>query len=306
MNKIPLAAALVLLSAAAASAQISDDEPAIQGVSAAPKPAAKAKAAACNDGITVKWKNKFCESVDDCVTFCECACDFDATKFSGKGTQTSDGSITCDKLPAGGTAGGVDKDKLLDATSLTYVEVDPKTKATQEMLDHLTALNTQLTSSANRQSESYKVRVKNCYRPFQNENERLCRLVLGWKGKADAAEDDKTKEDALKWADPRNHGLVWPGGNPHSSGVACDIVLIDSAGTECFGCKANDSKKLCSMSQKDASEYLVDELTSTAVGASRLTFEAWHFAWAKLANESLCTGDGCDSYWPVTCKPGNK
>src|SRR5947208_2288134 len=96
MQASTLAAALLCAMTGAARAQISEDggPPAVEAKAVPKTPAS------CTDGITVKRPGKFCETLEDCVQFCSCACDFAADKW--KKDSSKDASTTCSNIPTGG------------------------------------------------------------------------------------------------------------------------------------------------------------------------------------------------------------
>ncbi len=301
-----LLALLSLLAAAPLNAQLSEDAiPDAKPVAVA----ASAKPKSCTDGITVKRPGKFCESLEDCVTFCSCACDFDAAKWDPKAKK--DGSVTCPRMPLEGQGMIPDKSpELADVPhDMTYVTANDKVRATKDTIAALKRLDAQLASSPARAEHDFTLHVGNCFRPQEYDSLRECRYVLGYSYEAEQAEDETTKAQHLWSANPNNQGLTWPGATPHSAGFACDIVLRDSKEADCFGCQAGTKKSpTCSIEAKLASRLADEVITSTTVGASRLTFEAWHYAWGRMSSyDSLCQAPDCqDKYWPITCRPGNR
>lgn len=265
-------------------------------------PAAQA-APACTDGITPRSPGKFCDNVEDCMTFCSCACTFDATKW--KSGVKNDGSTTCPGLSETGVGMlARDSAELRDLTALPHITFRAGTRATQDVIDGLRRLSEHLEASPERIRLGYTVHVKSCYRSHLTDTVPECGFVL--KAKHMLAKKDLTEEKRAYWldrADPRNLGLAWPGRTPHSGGYACDLILLDAAGRDCFDWRAGvPGTPTCSIAQKTASSIMDEAATNPTVGARRLRYEAWHFEWGPSA--AGCVHPDCgDKHWPPTGRP---
>lgn len=250
---------------------------------------------------------KICDTLDDCMALCSCACRFDKTKWADK---KGDGSTTCTGLPETGVGMLPPDDATLLAVSTTmpHVKVPRGVKGIQAVLDGLQHLSDHLAASENRRRLGYTVRVGSCYRRHLEDSVPECGFTLKAKYMLDKPGNDQATIDRWRSSgDPNNLGLSWPGRTPHSGGYGCDIILVDSRGQDCFDWRAGvagpNGPPTCSIAARDAAAYLVDEATGAGVDAKRLSFEAWHFEWGAQA--SGCRGADC-SAWPITGKPGNR
>jgi hypothetical protein len=316
MSARPLPRIALVALAALSSAAFADDDPnalvqrarAAQSVPQAPPPAAATHTAAeCSAANPEPSPGVFCNSVETCRSFCACACVFDATKW--KPDVKNDGSTTCPGMPTN-EAGMISPDSpdLTVLPSYTYITHDRGEKAGPAALAGLAALETRLESSENRRRYNYTVRVVSCYRPQSDDSVPECGFVLkGAYMLARVKAPDQTKYWQEK-SDPRNLGLTWPGRTPHSGGIACDLVLLDSRGNPSFDSRAGvDGAPTSAIPARDASRMLDEEVTAAEVGGSRLTFEAWHYEWGVDGQGGRCKAPDCaNNYWPVTGRPGNR
>jgi hypothetical protein len=317
---LPGTPALLLLAAClAAPARADDDAAALlknmqQNVPKVVIPEAKsleATPAQCAPLAHPTHAGKICDTLDDCMALCACACRFDKTKW--RADVKDDGSTTCTGLPETGVGMLPPEDATLLAvsTGMPFVKVPRGIKAIQATLDGLQHLSDHLAASENRRRLGYSVRVGSCYRRHLEDSVPECGFTLKGKYMLDKPNNDQaTIEHWRSSADPNNMGLSWPGRTPHSGGYGCDIILVDSRGQDCFDWRAGvtpppgqNGPPTCSIPARDAAAYLVDEATAAGVDAKRLTFEAWHFEWGTDA--SGCRGADC-SAWPITGKPGNR
>mgnify|MGYP000964109437 CR=1 FL=1 len=112
---------------------------------------------------------------------------------------------------------------------------------------------------------------------------------------------EKQKEN-LAWAtkaqDVRNLGRAWPGANPHSAGVGCDIQMLDTHGTALFEWKVTPEQATAKV--REASRALDQAVTQA--GGKRLTYETWHYEWGGMS-QSRCTYPDCDAFWPPKGAP---
>ncbi len=253
---------------------------------------------------------KICDTVDDCMALCACACKFDKTKWDPN--KKDDGSTTCTGLTETGT--GMlppDSADLVPVAALPFVSVPAGLKATQAAADGLRHLSDRLAASPTRQRLNYTVRVGSCYRRHLEDSVPECGFSLKAKYMLDKPNNTQAVIDRWRTsADPNNLGLSWPGRTPHSGGYGCDIIVVDSRGQDCFDWRAGvtpppgqNGPPTCSIPARDAASYLVDDATAAGVDAKRLTFEAWHFEWGDQATG--CRGADC-SAWPITGRPGNR
>lgn len=299
---------LALLAAAlpARADEISDILKRAKESPAVAAPEAKAVAVpvpACTDGIVPKRAGKFCTNAADCRKFCSCACSFDKTKWRN---VRDDGSTTCgSEMPDTGTGMlPADSDRLHPASSLPFVSVGAGITATQDALDGLQRLSDHLASpgNANRARHGYTVRVLNCYRPHREDSVRECGYVLKAQYMLAKDLDAKARASWEEKSDPNNLGLSWPGRTPHSGGYACDMVLVDSSGRDCFDWRAGvDGTPVCSISQKLASALMDEEAAGPEAGGRRLAHEAWHYEWGPDAKG--CVHPDCAARWPLDGKP---
>lgn len=303
--RLPAFLVLALLAAPAGADEVSDLlQRAREGAANVQAPQATfALPPACTDGIAAR-PGKFCENLDDCMRFCSCACSFDVHQW--KPNVKNDGSTTCGaRMPETGI--GMlppdSADLVPIPTTWTYLAVPRGITGTRDVYAGLKSLADSLAASAERTRLGYTVRVGSCYRRHLEDTVPECGFVLKAKymlaKSTDSAYQSKWRENG----DPTLKGLTWPGRTPHSGGYACDIVLVDRSGGDCHDSRAGvDGAPVCAIDARTAVDRLLAE--TSASGAKRLTFEAWHFEWG--ANASGCAGEACSAYWPVTGKPGNR
>lgn len=222
-------------------------------------------------------------SMAECKAFCSAACDI-----------LPSGGANCPRVPTSGE-GLIAKDssQLMSIAkalpNLKYVKVAAGAKATQEVVDGLKRLDGWLATSPDRAKYNYSIQVNNCWRDGVYDSKVECYFIM----------KDKNPQD-LK--------LAWPGATPHSSGKACDLVLVDQAGkvaTPSTACTA-DAKTSSGVDFKTASKLLDEALTNDVVGAQRLNYEAWHFEWggAVRADDCRCKAPECqEKFWPPSCTP---
>jgi len=254
--------------------------------------------------------SSFCTDLNSCKTFCCCACDFDLTKW--KGENPYDGSASCPRSPQGGP-GTIDpgyrdlKDLYDTLKGSRYLTSYGGKSATRAVANGLKRLDTYLSTWQKRKDNDFKVKVKNCYRraigntktELDGNTEGVCGMV--YKLMRNEGQPGVTDQKyAAMEADANNRvwDMTWPGATPHSSGVACDLVLIDKDGAECFDLRDTDQGPRCSIEKKLAISLLNEAATSAEVGAKRLDYEAWHFEWGG-GDKCRCSGSDCDKITPL-------
>lgn len=259
----------------------------------------------CREGIQAA-PGTFCQTVADCRAFCSCSCTFDEHGWTTK--ESDDTSTDCPNLPGSGpgiiAADSADLHPL--PNDYRYIVHDDGARATDDVLAALRRLDARLAASPQRASWDYKIRVQNCWRSHVADTVRECGYVLKAKFMLAKKDPPKGRDYWEEKSDPRNLGLVWPGFTPHSAGIACDLVLLDRRGNPSFDSRAGvEGAPTSSIPAHDAVQLIDAELTNDDVGARRLTYEAWHFEWgaSEFSSGSLCKGDVCDRYWPVTGVP---
>lgn len=125
------------------------------------------------------------------------------------------------------------------------------------------------------------IQINNCWRDWRDDFNGQCSIIAR-----------PTKNEPPAWYSG------WPGAGPHSSGYACDVVLMKN-GQVISGVKSNQT---CS-SKGAGSKLLVAILTNPTVGARRLNYESWHFNWAGW-NTCYCAMEECDKHiYPVGSGP---
>lgn len=262
---------------------------------------AAARPASCTDGITAP-EGVFCDSVDECVRYCSCACTFDPKKWTA---DKRDQSTTCTLPRSGPGMVPPDSADLVPVSStLPYVAVPRGLRATADARDGLIALSAALSASAKRAERNYSVRVGSCYRRHETDSEPECGYVLKGNYMIGKSTTDAKREYWREKANPMNLGLAWPGRTPHSGGYACDVILVDANGRDCFDWRAGaGDPPTCAIAAREASSLLDEEMAGT--GALRLSYEAWHYEWGP--NAKGCRHPDCAAkYWPLTGKPGNR
>jgi len=256
----------------------------------------------------------FCSDFDSCVAYCRCACErFDITKWDPDARD--DGAATCSGFPADAPRSIADGSPQLKTITgpFQFIDVDGAPRATQEVLDGLARLDAKLRSSETRQRLGYRFRVGSCFRSVRYDSQPECGYVLKAKHMVDKSRRAGDDEGVKRWrrsGNPNNLGLAWPGVSPHSAGVACDLILTDRQGNDCYdwraGVEAPEGQKpvpTCSIDTRQAARLAVAEATDPSVGARRLSYEAWHFEWDSAPASSRCVGSDCDAVWPLTGHP---
>lgn len=302
---VPRLAALVLCASVLSAAPARGDDAAdllAQARARAGRETAAPASATCSEGVASAVHGKLCRGVADCQAYCSCACSFDPHKW--RADVKDDGSTVCPGMEE--TGEGMlppDSTELLSVPSLPYLSVPAGVKATREALDGLTRLSAALEASANRRRYGYTVRVASCYRRHTEDSVPECGIVLKGKYMLDRVTDPARRREWLASSDPNHLGLSWPGRTPHSGGYACDLILRDGSGRDCFDWRAGVAGSAsCSIDQRLASSLMDEEATSDAVGARRLDFEAWHFEWGPNAHG--CRAPECaDRHWPPVGHP---
>jgi hypothetical protein len=302
------AAALFLAASSAARAQ--DDvrgvlRQAREGADPAPLEGAPMAAPDCREGITVRRSHQFCDSVEDCRRFCSCACTFDPTQWYD---DRRDRSVECSRAPDSGEGLLAPDDPGLSPLTeapFRFIDGAAGKQASRAVVDGLRRLDDRLAASPERRRLDYRVRVVSCYRSPQNEVVKDCWLIR--KAMHMLAKDDLSPAKRDFWTarlDPNRVGRAWPGATPHSAGAACDLVLVDAAGADCFDWRAGvEGAPRCSLDPSLASRLMDQEVTDPAVGARRLDFEAWHYEWGTTAGSRCVHPDCADNHWPPTGSP---
>ena len=263
----------------------------------------------------VTSSGKFCDSVESCKTFCCCACttSLDGAWWSERSPY--DGRTTCPRSPTSGDgimapdSGDLhDLGTLLTATEVPWLSDYSGKRATQAVADGLKALNDQLAALPDQAKKKLKVRVGSCYRravgnsltPTAGDGnaEAVCGMVYKMLRVENSPRSDQATKDAWHEHAANVWQMAWPGYTPHAGGIACDLVLVDGSGSDCFDVAAGDASGAhCSLGDRASSE-LMDKLVG-ATGGWRLDFEAWHYEWGG-AHDCRCQGDGCKRFYPPT------
>lgn len=272
------------------------------------EPEAKAMPpSSCMKGIKPALEGQFCDNVADCRKFCSCACVFNPDNWPAPAPGVhDDGSTKCGaSMPD--TGPGMlppNSPALHPIPNMDFITVRPGATAIQETIDGLRRLSDGLRTSKHREKHNYTVRLRNCYRPHRTDSVPECGYIL--KGKYILSKKNIDENMRAYWEEhqnPLNLGLAWPGMTPHSGGYACDLVLVDGKGQDCFDWRAGvKGTPTCSIKQSLASALLDLEVTSAAVGGKRLRYEAWHYEWGP--NASGCVYPDCaQNHWPPRGKP---
>jgi hypothetical protein len=187
------------------------------------------------------------------------------------------------------------------------VKSSPSARATTEVVNGLKRLDAYLAASPSREKYNYRVRVKSCYRPAIDDTEKECNFVLKAMHILKKYPQDKRKR--AEWTpklNPNNLGLAWPGATPHSSGQACDLVLVDEDGRESFDWRVGAGAPHSSIDQRLASKMLDEAVTNDTVGGRRLNYEAWHYEWGTSIGCRCKDPECADKFWPPLGKPNCK
>jgi D-alanyl-D-alanine dipeptidase len=188
--------------------------------------------------------------------------------------------------------------------AFSAIKVGPDTRATQGVIDGLTKLDA--IAAAAPWKGKYTVFVKSCYRPVEPEMREDCEYILkaahSLKTYAETPPVTDQQRKNLAWAqkaqDVRNLGRAWPGANPHSAGVGCDIQMLDTRGKALFEWKVTPEQATPKV--QEASRALDQAVTQA--GGKRLTYETWHYEWGGMS-PSRCTYPACDAFWPPKGSP---
>jgi len=255
----------------------------------------------CDD--TNLMLTKFCDSIDSCKSYCEKTC----TKHSNdmKSTCTRVMTEGPGMLPPGSPA------LKTIPRSMKHVSVSGAQHATQLVLDGLAKLDDVIDKDPS--WRGYKVLVKDCYRSIVEEVETECGLVLWGHHVRDKLKNNPPTTDAEKhqahlaeiWVSPPKAGLAWPGADFHTSGNACDVVVIDHEQKWATSCAADNNGYGPPHTSKaidvHAASKMLDDAMSKA-GAKRLDYEMWHYEWGMPADIGCrCQGSECDKHWPPQC-----
>lgn len=272
---------------------------------------------ACQDLVTPAPKpGKLCTDFENCEKYCGCACTFHKEKW-GKEEEDTDcpgADVTGVRMLASNDTKLFDLKKKLEDLKQTFSVLElpgGQTLVTQEVFDGLTKLDAALRDSPKKAEKKYRARIGNCYRTHLKDTQKECGLVLKASYMLTKVKGDAEKEAHwLEEGNPQKKGLAWPGATPHSAGTACDIILMDEHGVDCFDWRAGIVLKpgekgppVCTIEAREAVNLLTDIATAEAVGARRLNYEAWHFEWDPSYTDARCAGDDCQRYWPLTGKP---
>ncbi len=248
---------------------------------------------------------RFCTG-DACKKWCGDRCTLNAHAWTTScpgAPKTAKGAI-----PASSTSLG-------PIPKMKYVSAAHGQRATAEVIAGLKRLDDYLAASPSRAQMNYTAHVKDCFRDIAHEVDVECGyIVKGWHiiDKWAAITRPLTDEEAAKkksematadrMIDPNKLGLAWPGADFHTSGNACDIVLLDSAGHEATSCGLHVGNRSSKLLDVEAASKLLDEaLTNERVGAMRLDFEMWHYEWGG-ATGCRCKAPDChDKFWPPMC-----
>lgn len=315
---MPPGALIVLLAACFVRAQGPGEilRRAAESADAAPIAAVRA-GPNCRQGIQVRRAHQFCDDVDECQTFCACACAFDPHGWVRNVTESG---VECPNAPdtGEGLLAPDSQDLLpLDARfepggararagfAFRHVVGAGGHRAVRAVVEGLQRLDDWLAASEERRRLGARVRVKSCYRAPQSEVSKDCGLIL--KARHVLAKPDLKPADREYWTarlDPNQFGRAWPGATPHTAGHACDLVLEDPAGSPCFDWRAGVADApTCSIEQRAASRLMDEAATNDAVGGRRLDFEAWHFEWDTDSGSRCRHPDCADRHWPPTGSP---
>ncbi|MBI3564094.1 MAG: hypothetical protein HY079_02725 [Elusimicrobia bacterium] len=264
---------------------------------------------------------RFCDGTASCERFCCCSMAYDHSKWSG----VYDWRTTNVKAPV--DIRGTLKPDAAELTDLSAslsgarVLTDLRGKrSTRAVADGLSRLDAALDADPERATLRYTVSVRNCYRraigntlepraPVPDANaEAVCGELFTMMHFEDLPVRTEIQEKVLAGLHsgaPHAFLMAWPGSTPHAAGDACDLVLKDARGQDCFDARAGtpDSPH-CSIDQRKAVAILSHAVARA--GGARLDYEAWHFEWGGKtgAGSCRCQGEACDPIWPVTTAAG--
>lgn len=262
---------------------------------------------------------QFCGGVESCEKYCCCAMSFDITKWSGVYDDKVRNFGAPEDIP--GTLRPDSPDlvrldrELTSPQVLTGYSGKIGTRAAAQGLQRLDAILARVRAAPPKpEMAGFTVEVKNCYRraigneivsalepDAKNGNaEAVCGELFLMMHYEDMPNKTKKQNDllaAIQTYKDKAFLMAWPGYTPHAAGVACDLVVKDAAGHDCFDATAgHDKSPVCAIDARDAVNLLNRAVAES--GGSRLTYEAWHFEWGGPTG-SRCTGADCDSIWPI-------
>jgi signal transduction histidine kinase len=270
-------------------------------------------------------RTQFCGSVAGCEKYCCCAFAFDPAKWAGEydwATTNVSAPVDIPGTQRPDSKELVDLGKTLhDIKVLVGYKGKIATQGAAAGLQRLDAVLLDLRDASAYKNQPFTVAVGSCYRrAIGNSIKPLS--PAGPDGNAEAVcghlflkmffEDmpkRTEKQDhvlkALTNGAPSAFMMAWPGYTPHAEGVACDLILRDEKGQDCFNAVAGVAgSPKCAIDQQTAVALLTHAVADA--GGSRLDFEAWHFEWGGRSGKGSCrcAGAGCDSIWPITTSVG--
>jgi hypothetical protein len=242
---------------------------------------------------------KLCTDEKSCAAFCSCACDFDATKWRPSGQPEDTTSCPMDRANYRGAGMlAADSPDLTVVRDMPYVNMVGTVRASKKVAEALQRLNDHLARSPDRAARGYRAQVQSCWRDARENTTSSCSHILKALHMMKKLEG---KPERAEWEERLNVqklGLGWPGAGAHTTGMGCDIVLIDSAGKMCFDERVGKGAPSCSIPQREASRILDEAVTSATVGGRRLNYEAWHFEWNDNT-DCRCKAPQCaNDFWP--------
>jgi hypothetical protein len=232
---------------------------------------------------------KICKTAADCLPYCKnagCTKVFCTKEEMRNGYSPNCINVTrsndCDwsRFPS------LNSSSVLESTSPDLIpssrwpsmnNIKPRggAKASKLVVEGLQRADAYITK--NYPGQGLSIQINNCWRDWHDDFNGQCSIIAR-----------PTKNDPSAWYSG------WPGAGPHSSGYACDVVLMKN-GQAISGVKSNQT---CS-SKGPGSKLLVEILTNPTVGARRLNYESWHFNWAGW-NSCYCAMEECDKHiFPV-------
>ena len=245
---------------------------------------------------------KFCGDVEGCKAFCSCACTLHLNKWKNPkdtpGGSGNDGATDCPGVPQTGKGIAPPPD-LVSIPKMKYVKASASARATAEVIDGLKRLDAYLATAPSRVEYKYSVEVRSCYRPALEDIEKECNFVLKAMHVLNKYPQDAQKR--AEWTpklNPNNVGLAWPGASAHSSGQACDLVLVDEKGKPSFDWRVGTGSPQSSIDQRLASKMLDEAVTNEEVGGRRLNYEAWHYEWGTSMGCRCKDPECAEKFWP--------